>query len=125
MRSIKDEAAQQNATIVAVGTGDRRYAEDFVKTEGIDFMVLLDENAQAAQAASLKTATALKLLSPSSLVGSFKAFRDGHRQKKLGKRPMQLGATFVIKPPGKLVYEHLDGSVEDHAPLSEVLAAIA
>jgi hypothetical protein len=37
---------------------------------------------------------------------------------------MQLGATFVIAPSNKVLYQHLDSDVGDHAPLADVLASL-
>jgi len=44
--------------------------------------------------------------------------------KKSGKRVTQLGATFVLGPGDLVRYEHVDVHSADHAPLTEVLAAL-
>ena len=49
----------------------------------------------------------------------------GHRIHKSGKRVTQLGATFVIGPGGQVRYEHVDANSADHAPVDDVVAALA
>ena len=124
MRDIYDEIQSRGADVVAVGTGDRRYAEHFVAEERVPFLVLVDDDAEAANAASVKRASALSLAGPRSWAGSVEAARAGHRIHKSGKRVTQLGATFVLGPGDVVSYEHIDAHTSDHAPLSEVLAAL-
>ena len=126
MRGIYDEITAEGADVVAIGTGDVRYAQAFVDDEQVPFLVLVDDDGDAAAAAEVKggASTMLKLASPSVLRGSRRAMKAGHRQHKAGKRSTQLGATFVVGPGETVVYEHLDGDVTDHAPLSEVMAAV-
>jgi peroxiredoxin len=125
LRSQYDEITGRGAEVVAVGTGDQRYAQAFVADEDIPFPVLVDDDAAAARAASIKKVNPFTLvLDPRSVPGALQAYRDGYRIKKSGKRVNQLGATFVIGPGSKLRYEHLDEHTADHAPLEDVLAAL-
>lgn len=113
------------AEIVAIGTGDARYARAFIEEEEIPFPVVLDEDGEAADLAKVKKGNAAQILGPKAMRSALKAFSKGHRQKaKLGRRPTQLGATFVIGPSDVLRYEHLDDHVGDHAPIEDVIAAL-
>jgi hypothetical protein len=56
--------------------------------------------------------------------GALRATAAGKRQHKIGKRPKQLGATFVIGPGDTVRYEHIDKDVSDHAPEEEILEAL-
>ena len=114
------------ADVVAVGTGNMMYAKSFVDDEKVPFAVLVDEDGDAAEAASLKGgARALAgMLSPNVMKAGKRARKEGHRQHKSGTRPLQLGATFVIAPGGAVVYSHLDKDFGDHAPLADVMAAL-
>lgn len=126
MRSHETEITAAGAGLVAVGTGDRRFGEDFVRSCDITFPVLLDDDGDAARAASVRggMASALRLASPTVLKRAREARSAGFRQTGTGKRPLQLGATFVIGPGPQVVYAHLDADVADHAPIPEVLAAV-
>lgn len=111
--------------MVAIGTGDERYAKAFAADEQVPFPVLVDDAAVAAAAASVKKVNFLALLfDPRSLRGARQAHRDGFRVKKSGRRVNQLGATFVLGPGPTVRYAHIDAHTADHAPLAEVLAAL-
>ncbi len=124
MRERYDEIRGRDAEVVAVGTGDERYAARFVADEDVPFPVLVDDNAVAANAASVRTTTPWGLFTPRSFPGARRARKAGHRIHKSGKRVTQLGATFVIGPGERVRYEHVDAHTADHAPLDDVLAAL-
>lgn len=124
MRDAEPEIEALGARIVAVGTGDERYARGFAEDEQISFPVLVDDDAVAARAASIKRGSAWTVLGPRTYGKSLQTWRAGHRVHKPGKRTFQLGATFVVGPGGRLRYEHLDPDTATHAPIPEVLAAL-
>ena len=124
MRRHQEEIAAAGARIVAIGTGNLQFAAAFVRDESIRFPVLVDEEGEAAKAINLGRTSALGLLKPSVVLGRRRAAAAGHTQKRLGARPMQLGATLVIAPGGEVLYSHMDSDVADHAPIEEVLAAL-
>jgi peroxiredoxin len=125
LRDHYDEISSAGAEVVAVGTGDERYAKAFVADERVPFPVLVDDAAEAAHAASVKKVNfATLLFDPRSIKGARRAHHHGYRVKKSGKRVNQLGATFVVGPGSTLRYEHVDVHTADHAPLDEVLGAL-
>lgn len=111
--------------MVAIGTGNADYAKAFIADNDIPYPVLVDDDAQAANIAAVKRGGRGDLIGPKQIIGGAKAFFKGHRQKSRGKRVTQLGATFVVEPGGTLRYEHRAEGAEEHAPLDEVLAAVA
>ena len=124
MRERYDDITGRGAEVVAVGTGDQRYAARFVEDEAVPFPVVVDDDGEAARAAAVKKATPWGLFNPASFPGARRARRAGHRIHKSGKRVTQLGATFVIGPGDQVRYEHVDAHSADHAPLEEVLSAL-
>jgi peroxiredoxin len=126
LRGHYAEITGAGGEVVAVGTGDARYARAFVADEQVPFPVLVDDDdAAAATAAAVKKVGFLTLLfDPRSLKGAWNARRQGYRVKKSGRRVNQLGATFVLGPGSTVRYAHLDAHTADHAPLAEVLAAL-
>lgn len=125
MRGIYDEIQGRGAEVVAIGTGSVRHAGAFVADEDVPFPVLVDEDARAAQAASVHRVGLFRLLTDRrSRAGAKRARAAGHRIHKAGKRVTQLGATFVIGPGDEVHYEHLDDHSADHAPLEDVMAAL-
>lgn len=124
MRRRHDEIRNRGAEVVAVGTGDVRYAKAFVSDEEIAFPVLVDDDAAAANAAGVRKASIFSLAGPRTWGGSRQARHDGFRVHRTGKRVTQLGATFVVGPGSRVHYEHVDSHSSEHAPLDEVLAAL-
>ena len=125
MRDEYEELKAKGAEVVAVGTGSQRYAATFTDEEHIPFPVLVDDDAAAARAASVRRVGMLRLLTDRrSLAGTRRARAAGHRIHKAGRRVTQLGATFVIGPGNQLLYEHVDEHSADHAALEDVLAAV-
>jgi len=124
VRDAHEDLIRSGATVVAIGTGNHRYAERFVEEERIPFPVLVDDHALAAHAAEVDPGSIRNILTPSTYVDSVRTWRRGHRIHMSGKRVTQLGATFVIAPGGEVRYAHIDATTTDHAPLSEVFEAL-
>lgn len=125
MRGIYDEIQDRGAEVVAIGTGNVRYAAAFVADEDVPFPVLVDDDARAANAASVRRVGFFRLLTDRrSRDGAKRALAGGHRIHKAGRRVTQLGATFVVGPGSQVRYEHIDDHSADHAALEDVLAAL-
>lgn len=119
-----DEVVERGGDVVAVGTGSVRYAQAFVADEDVPFTVLVDDDAEAANAAAVRSVTPFGLFSPRSWPGAWAARRAGHKVHKAGKRVTQLGATFVLGPGSQVRFAHVDAHTADHADLEAVLAAL-
>ena len=124
MREHYGEITKRGADIVAIGTGDERYAGTFVREEAIPFRVLVDDDARAARAASVRSVGWIELLHFRTWHATVEALRRGHRIHKPGARGNQLGATFVLGPGDRILYEHMDRDSTDHAPVAEILAVL-
>jgi peroxiredoxin len=124
LREHYDEITTLDADVVAIGTGDRRYAETFIRDEQIPFLVLVDDDGTAAQAASLRTLNWFQLLHPRTWKATRETSKRGYHVHKSGKRVRQIGATFVIGAGNRVRYEHVDRDSTDHAPFDEIVAAL-
>ena len=124
MRDRYDEITNMGADLIAIGTGNERYAAAFARDEHIPFRVLVDDDATAAHAASVRTLNWFQLLHPRTWAASRQASKNGHHIHKAGKRVKQIGATFVVGAGDRVRYEHLDADSTDHANLDEVLAVL-
>lgn len=124
MRDRIEEIRKLGAELVAIGTGRPEQVADFIENERVNFPVLSDEKAEAANAASIETASMFRLFHPNSFVPTLHAWKAGHRIGTSGRRVTQLGATFVVGPGAKVHYEHYDEHPADHAPLAEIFAAL-
>lgn len=124
MRDHHDEITALGADVVAIGTGDQRYAEAFVREEQIPFLVLVDDDAVAANAASVRKVPFLMMFHPRTWKATRETSKRGYHIHKAGKRVTQVGATFVLGAGDRVRYEHLDADSTDHAPIPEILAAL-
>jgi peroxiredoxin len=124
LRDAYGKITATGAEIVAVGTGNAKHARHFVEEENIPFPVLVDDDAAAAKAASVKRGGTWNVLGPKTYGASIRTWRRGHKIHMAGKRVFQLGATFVVGPGDAVHYEHIDQTTVDHAPLEEVIAAL-
>ncbi len=125
MRDADDEIRALGAHVVAIGTGDVRYAAAFVRDELIPYTVLVDDNAAAAHAAQVRSTSFIAMFTPRTWKATRETSKRGFHVHKAGKRVTQLGATFIIDPGGSLRYEHIDADSTDHAPIPAVLGALA
>lgn len=125
MREHYDEIEAVGGDVIAIGTGNVKYAASFAEDEHVPFPVLVDDHSHAAHAAQVKRVNFKTLLfDKRSREGAKAAHAAGHRIHRPGKRTNQLGATFVIAPGNTVVYEHIDEHTADHAPLDDVLDAL-
>jgi len=131
LRDRYAEIQALGADVVVIGTGDLRYAREFVEDDGIPFPVLVDEDAKAAEAARVERVGLSRLFALASLPGTARALRSGFRIGRPGKRVNQLGATFVVSPDPRsdpsdgdeqrnahLLFRHYDKHPADHAPMN-------
>ena len=125
MREHYDEIRALGGDVIAIGTGNVRYAESFVADEHVPFPVLVDDHSHGAHAAQVKRVSFWRLLSDKRSREGTKAAHDaGHRIHWPGKRTNQLGATFVLAPGNVVLYEHIDDYSADHAPVEAVLGVL-
>jgi hypothetical protein len=125
LRDRYAEIQALGAEVVVIGTGDVRYARDFVEKDRIPFPVLVDDDAQAAAAADVERAGLLQMFAPNSFGPTLRAWRAGFRIGRPGRRVDQMGATFVVSPrPERLLYQHHDAHPADHAPMNAIFDAL-
>lgn len=120
----RDAVRARGAEIVAIGTGDLAYARAFVEDERIPYLVLVDDDGRAAEAASVPSASWYRLLHPSTWRATRETHRRGYRVHRPGKRVTQLGATFVLGPGARVAYEHIDADSTKHAPVEALLRVL-
>jgi peroxiredoxin len=125
LRQHLERIRSRGADVVAIGTGDLRYARQFVEDERIPYLVLVDDDGRAAEAAAVPSASWFRLLHPGTWRATRETHRRGHRVHRAGKRVRQLGATFVVGPGSAVRYRHVDADSTDHAALDDILGALA
>ena len=125
MRDRLDEIRARGADLVVIGNGNAEFAAAFRQDLGIpDVTLLVDPELRAYRAAGLRRGR-VELLSPRLAGNALRAFRSGFRQGAVQGDPWQLGGVFVIRPGGALAYRQVSREAGDHAPLDDVIAALA
>src|ERR1700704_5640172 len=124
LRDRYDDIKAAGGDVVAIGTGDQRYAEAFAREEHIPFPVLVDDDAVAAHAASIRTLNWFQLLHPRTWNATWQASRRGGLAHKPGMRVKQIGATFVIGAGDRVRYEHMDTDSTDHADIDLLVSTL-
>ena len=124
LRDRYDDLQREGIDLVAIGTGDQRYAGAFVRDEKIPYLVLVDDDAKAAQAAVGQRRVVVPPAAPEHVVGVGPGVEARRPHPQAGKRVTQLGATFVLGPGDDVRYSHVDADSTDHASIPDVLAAV-
>jgi len=124
LRAHETEFRQAGARLAAIGLGDAGYARAFREESGIGFPLLIDEDRAAYRAAGLKKASLLHLLRRDNFAARKRAQAAGHRQRKLGKDPLQLGGSFVFGPGNVDRFGHVSETFGDNAAVEQLLAAV-
>lgn len=88
------------------------------------FLVLLDEDGEAADIVQMNRLSASSLIRPDALFAGARSLARGNRQRKAGRRPTQLGATLVIAPGNELIYIDRESFAGDHADLDKVMTVL-
>jgi hypothetical protein len=101
------------------------YARAFRDESGITFPLLIDAERQAYRAAGLGSASLLHVLRPANIAAGLRARAAGHRQRRKGPNPFQLGGSFVFGPGDVDRYAHVSQTFGDNAPVTALLAALA
>lgn len=124
MRQHEPEFRSKGAHLAAVGLGDVQYAKAFREETGITFPLLIDERRQAYGALELKKASLFHLFRKDNMQARKRAKSAGHRQRRLGKDPLQLGGSFIFGPGGKEYFVHISETFGDNAQPATLLAAL-
>ena len=107
--------------MAAVGLGGRTYAKAFRQETGITFPLLVDKDRVAYQAVGLKSVGLHHLLHPENFAARKRAKKRGHSQHKLGKDPLQLGASFVFAPGDQDLFVHISETFGNTAEVSDLI----
>jgi hypothetical protein len=124
LREHEGEFKKAGAELAAVGLGDSTYARLFREEARITFPLLIDEERVAYRAAGLKSGNILHMLRRENTEARERARAGGHRQRRLGRNPFQLGGSFVFGPGNRDLYTHLSRTFGDNASIEALLDAV-
>jgi hypothetical protein len=124
LRDREAELRARGARLAAIGLGDAVYARAFREDSRIRFPLLIDAERLAYRVAELQSASLLHVLRPDNILALLRARAAGHRQRRKGPNPFQLGGSFVFGPGNVDRYAHVSQTFGDNAPVAALLAAL-
>ena len=122
LRDFYGDFEASGARLVAIGSGSRQYASEFVAARKIPYLVLVDPDMVSHEIIRIKQGTWYGTLDPRVLWAGVKAWFGGARQGRFGPHSFKYGATHVIGPGGVLHYAWLNDDYHDNAPVDDLLA---
>ncbi len=123
MRDAKDEIEAQGAKLIIIGSGLPMHAEGFADKYALKDTVFTDPKLGLYKVFGMTRGVG-KTLGFGALKSGLRAYKEGHRQKGTQGDPWQQGGTLVVNTKGELTYEYISKEAGDHAPMSQVLAAL-
>jgi AhpC/TSA antioxidant enzyme len=124
LRDRQAHFAARGACLAAIGLGDPAHARAFREESGITFPLLVDADREAYRTVGLGSASLLHVLRPDNIVAGLRARAAGHRQRRKGPNPFQLGGSFVFGPGNVDRYAHVSQTFGDNAPVSALVAVL-
>ena len=121
LRDFYGDFEALGAKLVAVGTGGRQYAREFIDERKIPYLVLVDKTMATHEVIHIKEGPWWGVFRPRVLWAALKALFAGNFQGKTGPNPFKYGAAHVIGPGGELVYAWVNDDYHDNAPVQTLL----
>jgi hypothetical protein len=123
IRASRGDIEARGAGIAFIGNGTARAAAWFQKRFAPDSTVLTDPDLVSYRAIGARSGLA-STLGPAAWGAGIRAFRSGARQTMTKGHAYQQGGLVVMAPGNKVLYQHISRAAGDHAPVSDVLAAL-
>ena len=120
MRDHQAEIEQRGVHLVVIGNGTPGQAQMLRDDLAYQGTLWVDPDMAAYRAAGLRRGVT-KTLSFRMFGHLVRALRDGHRQRGVQGDPWQLGGTFLIAPPERVLFAHVSREAGDHPPVADVL----
>ncbi len=128
MRAIIPAIRAQGVEVVFVGSGNAWQAAHFrqelgLETPPLDAPILVDPELTAFRAAEFRRGVT-GVFSFGTLKSAVRAFRGGHRQRKVQGDAWQNGGLLLIAQGGMVVWRYASASAGDHPTNDAILAAL-
>jgi hypothetical protein len=125
LHRAQDEIESRGGALAFVGNGDLQFAREFQTALALRAPVYVDPSRVTYRALGMRRGLSVTIASPASWKNTLRALRSGFHQGTLQGDPWQNGGLLVVAPGGRIAFRHIDESAGDHAPLGDVLAALA
>jgi hypothetical protein len=119
-----EELRKRGAEPIVIGNGPVQFAAQFKKDIGFEAELYTDPSRETYRAAELKRGIA-SAAGLGSIAAGIKALSQGFMQTRTRGDALQLGGVLIIDREGRLLYRQASKYAGDHAPLEELLQAVA
>ena len=106
--------------VVFVSMGSVEASEEFRNFVASPHRFICDPQAELYAAFGLKRGNSKQLFGPAVWKAGAQAWGKGHRVGRPVGDPFQMSGTFILRPGGEVVYEHIDEHAGDIALAEEV-----
>ena len=124
LRGAHDEIRRRGAELIVIGNGPPFFAEAFKKDLAFEGPMYTDPSLETYRAAEMKRSVG-RTLSLASAKKAIGALKGGFMQTRTRGDPWQLGGVVVINRDGEVTYRQASDHPGDHAPVEELLRAVA
>lgn len=111
------------ARVIAVGTGSASQARRLMDT-GTSFPCLVDPEARLYRVLGFPRVGWRALLSATTFLNYWRAWRRGARQGAITGDPRQLSGVAILDTAGRLRWRHVSRTIGDYPSLTEVAAEV-
>ena len=123
LAAAEPSIAARGAALIVVGPGKPEHLAGFRQVTGYAGPLYADPSLATFGAAGLAYGWG-RTFHPLSILRGLRAFAAGFRQGARRGNPVQQGGLFVLGPGVRVRYEWRDRFAGDHAPMSDVAAAL-
>ena len=123
LASVEPSIAARGAALIVVGPGKPEHLAGFREVTSYAGPLYADPSLATFGAAGLAYGWG-RTFHPLSVLRGVRAFAAGFRQGARRGNPVQQGGVFVLGPADRVRYEWRDRFAGDHAPMSDVVAAL-
>jgi alkyl-hydroperoxide reductase/thiol specific antioxidant family protein len=124
LAAAEPSIAARGVALVVVGPAKPEHLAGFREVTGYTGPLYADPSLATFSAAGLAYGWG-RTFHPLSILRGVRAFATGFRQGARRGNPVQQGGLFVLGPGERVRYEWRDRFAGDHAPMSDVVAALA
>ncbi len=108
--------------VALIGSGAPHFANAFGDSMKLDVPIYSDPDLATFQAAAFHRSV-WSIMRPEVLAKGFRAFQEGHRQRRTQGDSLQQGGVLVVGPDGAVSYRYASRYAGDHPPVQEIVAA--
>lgn len=123
LSEIEDQINELGAELFVIGSGAVGQAAAARERLNSPFVFLVDSGRESFKVANLRRDFG-STVNIRTVPAIFRAWRKGHRQKRMQGDPFQQGGALVVMPGGTVAYKFISQFGGDHADPQDIVATL-